>query len=56
MKRRKQNQETLTFDEEDVKEKPLMMKKNRTFDREEEEEPKLTNKRNLNFSTQKDWK
>jgi len=29
MKRRKPNQETLTFDDEDVKEKPLMMKKNK---------------------------
>jgi len=37
-KRRKLNQENLNFDEEDVKQEPLMMNMNKAFDEEEEEE------------------
>jgi len=37
MKRRKLNQENLNFDEEDVKQEPLMINKNKAFDEEEEE-------------------
>ena len=41
MKRQKPNHETLTFDEEDVKEEPQMIKKNKAFDEEEEKENKI---------------
>ena len=45
-RRRKLNQENLNFDEEDVKQEPLMMNRNKAFNEEQEEE-NIQKKKNL---------